>query len=86
MKCPACQGHNTKVVDSRPQKRRRRRECKDCGKRFSTVETLAGKDALVPEQLSLFPATAKVEKRGDRIEKLRALLDEAQDLLREEEK
>jgi transcriptional repressor NrdR len=40
MKCPYCGGKHTRVVDTtRKQKSiRRRRECKECGKRFSTVE------------------------------------------------
>ncbi|MBN1260906.1 MAG: transcriptional repressor NrdR [Anaerolineae bacterium] len=41
MKCPFCHSLSTRVVDTRrdPQgNMRRRRECKDCEKRFSTVE------------------------------------------------
>ena len=39
MTCPVC-GGATKVVDSRPEvdNVHRRRKCKECGYRFSTVE------------------------------------------------
>ncbi len=38
-RCPFC-GEDTKVIDSRPSegKKRRRRECSKCGKRFTTYE------------------------------------------------
>ena len=40
MKCPFCGYEDTKVIDSRPSedKKRRRRECGKCGKRFTTYE------------------------------------------------
>ncbi|WP_321491641.1 transcriptional regulator NrdR [uncultured Desulfobacter sp.] len=42
MKCPYCGNPNTRVVDSRPGKIefevRRRRECQECGRRFTTYE------------------------------------------------
>ncbi len=42
MKCPYCGSDDTKVIDSRPADDnasiRRRRECEDCGKRFTTYE------------------------------------------------
>ena len=40
MKCPYCGYGDSKVVDSRPteDKKRRRRECLKCGKRFTTYE------------------------------------------------
>lgn len=44
MKCPYCEFMESKVVDSRPtdegQAIRRRRECIDCGKRFTTYEKI----------------------------------------------
>jgi len=44
MKCPACQYHGSKVVDSRPadlnKSIRRRRECESCGFRFTTFEKI----------------------------------------------
>ena len=42
MKCPFCGFEDTKVIDSRPseEKKRRRRECTNCGKRFTTYEII----------------------------------------------
>ncbi len=44
MKCPFCGHSNSKVVDSRPTDEeaaiRRRRECENCGKRFTTYEKI----------------------------------------------
>lgn len=43
MYCPFCASHNTRVTDTRlvpeSQQVRRRRECLDCGERFTTYET-----------------------------------------------
>lgn len=43
MHCPFCAHHETKVIDSRlvaeGEQVRRRRECLDCGERFTTFET-----------------------------------------------
>lgn len=42
MKCPSCHYYGTRVIDSRPvdegRSIRRRRECEDCGYRFTTFE------------------------------------------------
>ena len=42
MKCPYCSFEESKVIDSRPtedgERIRRRRECLQCGKRFTTYE------------------------------------------------
>ncbi len=44
MKCPFCGFEDSNVIDSRPtdegQRIRRRRECKKCGKRFTTYEVI----------------------------------------------
>ena len=44
MKCPYCNAQDTKVIDSRPaddnSSIRRRRQCEQCGKRFTTYEKL----------------------------------------------
>lgn len=42
MRCPFCNYVDTKVIDSRPSegKKRRRRECSNCGKRFTTYEVV----------------------------------------------
>ena len=41
MKCPYCQGQRSRVIDTSHDSRggvRRRRQCEDCGKRFTTYE------------------------------------------------
>ena len=42
MRCPFCGYEDTKVIDSRPAdgKKRRRRECTNCQKRFTTFEVV----------------------------------------------
>lgn len=44
MKCPYCSCEDSKVIDSRPtdegERIRRRRECTNCGKRFTTYEVI----------------------------------------------
>lgn len=44
MNCPICSTPDSKVIDSRPASEgkviRRRRECRHCGKRFTTYETV----------------------------------------------
>ena len=44
MKCPFCSFTDSKVIDSRPtdenERIRRRRECLQCGKRFTTYEII----------------------------------------------
>ena len=51
MKCPYCGFFDSKVNDSRPNEEnnsiRRRRECKQCEKRFTTYETLESIPLLV---------------------------------------
>ena len=42
MRCPYCQYEESKVIDSRPaeERKRRRRECLRCGRRFTTYESV----------------------------------------------
>ena len=42
MICPFCSYEDTRVIDSRPSegKKRRRRECPKCGRRFTTYEVV----------------------------------------------
>ena len=51
MKCPFCQNTESKVLDSRSADEinaiRRRRECLNCGKRFTTYETVETTPLLV---------------------------------------
>ena len=51
MRCPSCSCNEDKVVDSRPTpdglKIKRRRECINCGKRFTTYESIETAPLLV---------------------------------------
>lgn len=51
MKCPFCAFAESKVIDSRPaddgQKIRRRRECMQCAKRFTTYEAIESMPVIV---------------------------------------
>ncbi len=50
MKCPICGYHDSKVIDSRPTENdsiRRRRECMQCKKRFTTYEVIDSVPILV---------------------------------------
>ena len=51
MKCPYCNNENTKVIDSRPSEEinaiRRRRQCDNCFKRFTTYETIENAPIIV---------------------------------------
>ena len=49
MKCPFCGSGDSRVVDTRDvrDRIRRRRECKDCGQRFTTYEQVAKVNLLV---------------------------------------
>ena len=58
MKCPFCTHMENKVIDSRLSKDgqviRRRRECNDCGKRFTTYERIE----------EVMPQVVKADGRG----------------------
>lgn len=49
MRCPYCDNKNTRVVDTREasEKIRRRRECPECERRFTTYETVEKVDITV---------------------------------------
>lgn len=51
MKCPKCQHTSSKVLESRPiqvgNEIRRRRECNNCGHRFTTFERIEASPLLV---------------------------------------
>lgn len=51
MRCPKCTSIEDKVIDSRISREgstiRRRRECLECGHRFSTTETIFREDLIV---------------------------------------
>lgn len=52
MKCPYCEACSTNVVDTRESKERvrRRRECSECERRFTTYETVEKYDIKVIKQ------------------------------------
>lgn len=54
MKCPYCGFPESKVIDSRPNTEnesiRRRRECLECGKRFTTYEVVESMPIIVIKQ------------------------------------
>lgn len=51
MKCPFCSCEDSKVIDSRPtdegERIRRRRECTECAKRFTTYEIIESVPVIV---------------------------------------
>ena len=51
MHCPFCEENNSKVIDSRSSEDgfviRRRRQCLNCGKRFTTYERVEERPILV---------------------------------------
>jgi len=88
MKCPFCAFEESKVIDSRPtdegERIRRRRECMQCGKRFTTYEIIENVPIIVVkkdksrESFSrdkLFNGMLKAcEKRPVSIESLEAMV------------
>ena len=87
MKCPFCGYHDTKVIDSRPSesKKRRRRECTNCGKRFTTYEVIEKPLLMVYKRDSSFEPFDKVKlfkglqnaikKRPVSVDDMNALVD-----------
>lgn len=60
MTCEKCGGTNLYVVDSRPNHNgigyKRRRECRDCGERFTTYE-------VTPEEYQMVVKSKKILKK-----------------------
>jgi transcriptional repressor NrdR len=56
MRCPFCSHENSQVKDSRPTEDgasiRRRRQCEDCGARFTTFERVQLRDLVVVKSAS----------------------------------
>ena len=87
MKCPFCGYLDTKVIDSRPSesKKRRRRECTNCGKRFTTYEVIEKPLLMVYKRDSSFEPFDKVKlfkglqnaikKRPVSVDDMNALVD-----------
>ncbi len=95
MKCPYCGNAETSVVDSRDaegdEKTRRRRECKQCGKRFTTYEEAAMELFVIKKSGRRAPFDRKKIKNGVEHacfkrpvseEKIDALVDEVERELR----
>ncbi len=97
MKCPFCGHQEDKVMDSRPSKGgsaiRRRRECLQCQKRFTTYEQI---EEILPmvvkrdgrrepfDRLKIVAGIRKaVEKRPVSSEKIEALVDDIENTLME---
>ena len=87
MRCPFCNFEDTKVVDSRSidGKKRRRRECTNCGKRFTTYEAVEMPVLLVVKRdnsVELFDRnklikglSSAVKKRPVSIEEVNRIVD-----------
>lgn len=87
MRCPFCGHYDSKVLDSRPaddgHSIRRRRECLDCGKRFTTYEKVevlplmvvkkSGQRELFDSNKLLVGLIKACEKRAIAIDKLEAI-------------
>ena len=96
MKCPFCASPKSKVIDSRPNDDadniRRRRECEQCGKRFTTyevVETLPiivikkdGKRETYDRNKLLRGLLRSCEKRPVSIKQLEKLIDDVEQVIR----
>lgn len=88
MRCPFCNFEDTKVIDSRPSegKKRRRRECTNCGKRFTTYEVVEKPLLMVYKKDGSFEPFDKaklfkgmqsaIKKRPVSVEQVNALVDD----------
>ena len=95
MKCPYCLYSESKVIDSRPaddgQRIRRRRECMQCAKRFTTYEIIEtqpviiikrDKSRQVFDRNKLLSGMLRAcEKRPVSLEKLESAIDEIESQL-----
>ena len=92
MKCPFCGADNTRVIDSRPAEEsnsiRRRRQCDDCSKRFTTYEKIEAIPLVVIKKDNIREPydRAKIEsgvfrschKRPISVDQITALVDEVE--------
>ncbi len=97
MKCPYCGNPNTRVVDSRSGKIefevRRRRECQECGQRFTTYERVEQVPVMIVKKDSrreefdrekvLRGIQKACEKRAISINQIEQIVDEIERDLRE---
>lgn len=99
MKCPFCESGDTKVVETREageEITRRRRECLDCKKRFTTYERVELNPIVVVKKKGIREAFDKnklrsgilhaCEKRPVSIEQVNNLIDEIEMELKNEDK
>ena len=89
MKCPACASEEGKVVDSRAVRDgravRRRRECIDCGERYTTYEAVETQPVLVVKRSGermayhrekvILGVTKACEKRPVSLEQIEIIVD-----------
>ena len=90
MKCPFCSNEDTRVIDSRPSegKKRRRRECPKCGKRFTTYEVIEKPQLMVYKRDGTFEPFDRqklikglqiaVKKRPVSVEAITGLVDDVE--------
>ena len=92
MKCPTCGNEDDKVVDSRAVRDgravRRRRECIDCGERFTTYEALETRPVLVAKRGGhtvgynrakvITGVTKACEKRPVSLEEIEIIVDQVE--------
>ncbi|WP_124100872.1 transcriptional regulator NrdR [Ruminococcus sp. Marseille-P6503] len=88
MRCPFCNFEDTKVIDSRPSegKKRRRRECTNCGRRFTTYEVVEKPLLMVYKKDGSFEPfdrmkllkglQSAIKKRPVSVEDINALVDD----------
>ena len=95
MKCPFCGCVESRVIDSRPtdegERIRRRRECLECGKRFTTYEVIETVPIVVIkkdksretfDRSKLLNGLLRAcEKRPDSMDTLERIVDEIENLL-----
>ena len=99
MRCPFCNAEDTKVTDSRDSdvfETRRRRECEKCEKRFTTYERIEQNPLIVikkdgrRENFSREKLKAGMmracEKRDVSVEKIDRVVNEIENMLRNEDK
>ncbi|MBE6826085.1 MAG: transcriptional repressor NrdR [Oscillospiraceae bacterium] len=91
MKCPFCGFDDSKVIDSRPleDKKRRRRECQKCGRRFTTYEVVEIPLRIVVKRDGSFQPFDRnkllsgifhaIKKRPVTIEQVNSIADEIED-------
>ncbi|MBO5449260.1 MAG: transcriptional repressor NrdR [Ruminococcus sp.] len=90
MRCPFCSYEDTRVIDSRPSegKKRRRRECPKCGRRFTTYEIVEKPSLMVYKKDGSFEPfdrqklikglQSAIKKRPVSVEQITNLVDDVE--------